>query len=98
MSKIVLDVPMMYADHHVSNMRSILLGMSGVEDVIASSAFRRIEVTYDPEKVTEESLLAAVGEAGYDAQDGKLPQANGQGDPAWERLGMRMTKTHRVDQ
>ncbi len=102
MSKIVLDVPMMYADHHVSNMRSILLGMSGVEDVIASSAFRRIEVTFDPEKVAEETLLAAVVEAGYAAQDGKMPQSlpqdNGHGDPAWERLGMRMTKTNRVDQ
>ena len=101
MSKVVLDVPMMYADHHVSNVRGILLEMPGVEDVIASSAFRRVEVTFDPGKVAEEILLAAVVDAGYAAEDGKipqaLPQADGRGDPAWERLGMRMTQTHRVD-
>lgn len=102
MSKVVIAVPMMYADHHVSNVRRILLGIPGVEDVVASAAFQRIQIDFDAEQTSEGDLLAAVVEAGYASQDGEmpqvLPQSNGKGDPAWERLDMRMTGTHKVDQ
>jgi len=65
MQKTVFDVPTMYGDHHVLEVRRILFELRGVEDVNASSCFQTIEVSYDPAKVSEEELKARLGEAGY---------------------------------
>ncbi len=63
--KLVLDLPAMYGDHHVIEVRRILLEMPGVEDVYASSCFHVVEVTYDPAQQSEESIRARLDEAGY---------------------------------
>jgi len=68
MKRLVIDVPMMYADHHVIAVRHLLLEDSGVETVNASSAFHVVEVSFDPDKTTEEALRAKVGAAGYTAE------------------------------
>ena len=52
MEKITVDLPTMYGDHHVTDVRRILLALPGVEDVYASSAFRLVEVTFDPTKTS----------------------------------------------
>ena len=65
METITIDLPKMYGDHHVTEVRSILLAMPGVEDVYASSAFRVARVRIDPAKVTEADLQARLTEAGY---------------------------------
>ena len=65
METITLDLPKMYGDHHVTEVRSILLAMPGVEDVYASSAFRVARVRIDPAKVTEADLCARLTAAGY---------------------------------
>ena len=59
------EAPALFADHHVSEVRRIMLELTGVEDVYASSAFQIIEVTYDPAKVKAEELTARLEEAGY---------------------------------
>ena len=59
------DVPAMYGDHHVSDVRRILLETPGVEDVYASSAFRVVEVTYDEKKVNDLELQTRLEDAGY---------------------------------
>lgn len=59
------DVPAMYGDHHVSDVRRILLETPGVEDVYASSAFRVVEVTYDEKKVNDLELQTKLEDAGY---------------------------------
>lgn len=65
MKKITLDLPAMYGDHHVIEVRRILLAIPGVEEVYASSSFRVAEVTYDPEKVNELDIQKKLEEAGY---------------------------------
>jgi copper chaperone CopZ len=65
MEKYTLDLPTMYADHHVLEVRRILLEIPGIEDVYASSAFRAVEVTFDPAKVTPETFIAKLDQAGY---------------------------------
>jgi copper chaperone CopZ len=55
----------MYGDHHVVEVRRILLEIPGVEDVYASSSFRAVEVTYDPEKVNDLEIQLKLDEAGY---------------------------------
>ena len=58
------EAPALFADHHVSEVRRILLEL-GAEDVYASSAFQIIEVTFDPAKVTAEALETGLQDAGY---------------------------------
>ena len=59
------EAPALYADHHVTEVRRILLELDGVTDVYASSAFQIIEVTYDAEKINDLEIAVKLDEAGY---------------------------------
>jgi copper chaperone CopZ len=65
MEKKSFELPAMYADHHVVEVRRILLEMPGVEDVYASSSFQVAEVTFDPDVVNEEDIAGKLESAGY---------------------------------
>ena len=65
METISFETPSLYGDHHVSEVRRILLELTGVSDVYASSAFQTIEVTFDPEKIKAENIETRLAEAGY---------------------------------
>jgi copper chaperone CopZ len=105
MEKAQFSVPTMWADHHVLKVRETLAALPGVQDVIASSAFRAVAVSYDPATLGREAIIEALSEAGYPvAPDGKaeavsqaIPVADGKTDPAWSRLGIRITKTDARD-
>lgn len=70
MEVLSLELPAMYGDHHVVEVRRLLFEMPGVEDVYASSGFRAAEITFDPEKVNAEDIKEKLGESGY---IGELP-------------------------
>ena len=70
MEKISLKLPVMYGDHHVTEVRGILLQLPGVQQVYASSAFQMVEVQFDPALVGAEQIGAALEAAGY---AGELP-------------------------
>jgi copper chaperone CopZ len=101
LEKIVLDVPTMWADHHVLKVRAVLTSLVGVRDVYASSAWKQILVSFDPSQVTRETIEQALAQAGYPVGTGEIPilvQHDGRRrDPRWEKLGVRMTTTHRAD-
>ncbi len=61
----MFNAPALYGDHHVTEVRRILLEIPGVKDVYASSAFRIIEVTFDPKKVKEADIAARLDSSGY---------------------------------
>jgi excisionase family DNA binding protein len=65
MQEISFSVPAMYGDHHVLEVRSILLAMPGIEEINASSGFHTVEISYDPTKVSADEIEARLGEAGY---------------------------------
>ena len=65
MTSLVLDVPAMYADHHVVEVRRLLFEIAGVETINASSAFHAVEIEFDPGKTSEDALTKALDEAGY---------------------------------
>ena len=65
MEKILLTVPTMYGDHHVLEVRRILLAMPGVAAVDASSCFQTVEVNYDPTKLSAAQIRARLDDAGY---------------------------------
>ena len=59
------EAPALYGDHHVTEVRRILEGLTGVSEVYASSAFQVIEVTFDPEKISAEEITKQLDEMGY---------------------------------
>jgi copper chaperone CopZ len=65
MKKVVLEIPAMFGDHHVVEVRRVLSALPGVGEVYASSAFRVVEITYDADQITPDELKAQLGEAGY---------------------------------
>lgn len=65
MEKIIIKLPAMYGDHHVVEVRRILLELDGVKDVYASSGFRMAEVTFDPAAITADLINASLENAGY---------------------------------
>lgn len=65
MQKVTYETPALYGDHHVLEIRRILLELPGVVDVYASSAFQIVEVTYDPEKINDLEIAVKLDAAGY---------------------------------
>lgn len=89
MATFTLELPSMYGDHHVLEVRRILLGFEGVSEVYASSGFQAVEVEYNSKKTPKKDLVAALEEAGY-TSDFVLPvesskPANEERDAAYFR-------------
>ena len=65
MKSVTIDVTLMYADHHVIEVRRILLAAPGVNAVEASSAFRAVRIEIDPDQTSQEALEKLLDENGY---------------------------------
>ncbi len=65
MEKITIEIPTMYGDHHVLEVRKILLAIPGVKDVYASSCFGIVQVEYDPKLTNDIEIKMKLDEAGY---------------------------------
>jgi len=65
--RVVLDVPSMNCSLCPLTVRKALERVPGVIEARASYEPKRAEVTYDPDKVSPETLAKAVADAGYPA-------------------------------
>lgn len=101
MEKIVLDVPLLWADHHVLKVREALVNLPGVEEVYASSAWRKVLVGFDKAKTNHAAIEQALADAGYPVGQGEVPvlvtPTQNRKDPQWATAQMRRTQTNRVD-
>ncbi len=70
MEKLVLSLPAMYGDHHVTEVRRILMGLPGVTNVFASSAFQSAEISFDPALTSAYQIIPVLDASGY---MGKVP-------------------------
>jgi copper chaperone CopZ len=88
----------MYADHHVTAVRQILDGLSGVQDVQASAAARAVTVKHT-NKLSKKAIVDALDKAGYSV--GEVEQVEQEpsclGDPAWYECASRCIKTDEAD-
>ncbi len=73
MPHLSLAMPSMYGDHHVTEVRGLLATLPGVSDILASSAWLRVELNYDPALTTPEAIEAALEARGYGPADAHLP-------------------------
>jgi len=94
----ILQVPSMYADHHVAAVRKALAALSGVQEVQASAAFKEVTVKHT-DKVTKKAVADALENAGYAVAEEELVQAEPScfGDPSWYECAPRCIKTDEVD-
>jgi copper chaperone CopZ len=60
-----LEIPAMFGDHHVSEVRRLLTELPGVGEVYASSSFRTVEIQYDDKQVDPEKISLTLAQAGY---------------------------------
>lgn len=101
MEKLVLDMPTLWADHHVLKVREALLGLKGVEDVYASSAWKKALVTFDGAKTDQAAIEQALSAAGYPVGAGEIPvlvtPTQNRKDPQWAGAQSRNTQTNRGD-
>ena len=56
MSKLVLDVPTLWADHHVLKVRDALVTLEGVDEVYASAAWKQVLVDFDAGKTDQAAI------------------------------------------
>jgi copper chaperone CopZ len=59
------EIPTLYGDHHVLEVRRILFAIPGVKDVYASSAFQTVEVIYDENLTNDLDIAVKLDESGY---------------------------------
>jgi len=101
MEKVALEVPTLWADHHVLKVRGVLNKLEGVEDVYASSAWKQVLVTYDDAEIDQAAVEKTLAEAGYPVGEGEVPvlalPTQNRKDPRWQEARMRMTETNMAD-
>ena len=101
LEKVVLDVPTLWADHHVLKVREALLSLPGVQSVYASSAWKQVLVHYDGAKVDRSAIEKRLTEAGYPVGVGQTPvlvqPTPKRRDPQWATSGIRTTQTNQAD-
>ncbi len=97
--KMVLEMPALYADHHVVEVRRILFELPGIQDVYASSGFHIVEVVYDPEVLEARKIRDVLDQAGYlgeldiPSETGK-PASGGNGNGHYFRHTAAYEQTH----
>ena len=91
METLTFELPTTYGDHHVVEVRRLLLELPGVDDVYASSGFQIAEVSYDPDKLTPDAIQTRLKEAGY---LGELPTPVEAGAAAYLEKGDRSFFRH----
>ena len=89
-------IPHMYADHHVTKVRQVLLDIKGVEGIRASALNRTVEITFDASQTTAVALAQGLAASGYEQQE-ETAVAVPDDLSAWKRGTARMLNTHPVD-
>lgn len=101
MEKVVLEVPTLWADHHVLKVQEALANLEGVEEVYASSAWKQVLVDYEESRTDSSAIEKALAEAGYPVGEGEVrvlvQHTDIHRDPQWEVLGARTTETNYAD-
>ncbi len=102
MKQLILEMPSMYADHHVLKVREALEGLTGIEEAYASSAWKKIMISYKEKSIKPAEIESALTKAGYPPGEGTTPilvkaSPDLKRDPQWEKLGSRVTETNQTD-
>ncbi len=84
MDTISIEMPSLYGDHHVIEVRRLLLEIPGVKEVYASSCFHVVDVSFDQNLVDEQRIRQKLEEAGY-FNEWIMPQESD--EAAYQKVG-----------
>ena len=100
MPKLTLNLPAMYADHHVLRVRAALASLSGVTHTVASAGKKQVTIEYDEAAVSPAGIIQKLVAAGY-SPDQVLPlptlPKSTEDRSAWYMLIHRVTQTEIKD-
>lgn len=99
MEQLTVQLPGMWADHHVLAVRNALSSLAGIEQIEASAARKFVRLSYDPAVVGADKVLQALQSAGYDTTASAFPEppANKDSGSPWFVRDARLTQTNRLD-
>jgi copper chaperone CopZ len=102
MKQLILEMPTMYADHHVLKVKDALDELDGIEETYASSAWKKLMISYKEKTIKPAEIEEALSKAGYPPGEGETPilvefSPDIKRDPQWEILGNRITETNQID-
>lgn len=97
MQELVLEVPGMWADHHVIAVREVLQREDGISVTAASARDATVRIEYDPDRADAKHIATVLEAAGY-PPGAATPAASPPTDkPAWATAGVRVTTTNPAD-
>ena len=102
MKQLILEMPTMYADHHVLKVKDALEGLKGIEEAYASSAWKKIMISYKENSIKPAEIEEVLTKAGYPPGEGATPMLvkaspDLKRDPQWAKLDSRVTETNQID-
>jgi copper chaperone CopZ len=101
MTELILEMPTMFADHHVLKVRDALDELKGIDEIYASSAWKKIMISYKEKSIKPAEIKAALKKAGYPPGEGEMPvlvkTSAIKRDPNWEKLDSRVTESNQID-
>jgi copper chaperone CopZ len=97
MVELVLEVPGMWADHHVIAVREVLQREDGLTVTAASARDATVRIEYDPERADLKHVVTVLEAAGYQTGKPEPASAPPTDKPAWATAGVRVTTTNPAD-
>ncbi len=97
MEQLALNVPGLWADHHVIAVRDLFQDAEGVEVIGASAMDATLRLEYDPAKTDPQKIAAQLEQAGYETGEPPEAEAVPSNKPAWATAGVRVTVTDPAD-
>jgi hypothetical protein len=97
MEQLVMTVPGMWADHHVTAVRGLFQDDAEVTIVAASAMDATLCLEYDPAATDPGGISARLAQAGYPPGDPPEGEAPPPAKPAWATAGVRVTATDQAD-
>jgi copper chaperone CopZ len=97
MDQLALNVPGMWADHHVIAVRGLIQEVDGAVVTEASARDYTLTLEYDPAKTDPQKIAAQLEQAGYTIGEAPDAEAVPTDKPAWATAGVRVTSTDQAD-
>lgn len=73
MERLTIELPSMYADHHVVAVRAALTALPSVGSIYASAAWRKVELDYDASRIDADTIRRALQACGYATDASGMP-------------------------
>lgn len=82
MPRLTLQLPGLYGDHHVVEVRALLSALPGVQPVMVSAAWQAVVLDYDPAQIGPGLIRQALRARGYTDEPRGVPGSTSRTQPS----------------